>query len=192
MIKDWHKWFVCIFATVFISIFFMYDAIFINGSTGEVIVTPPVIADDDNKKDDTPTTPTEPSTKDDEKEEYTLPTYSNGFECLNDALQRFNACENYTMSYASSANSFGVVQNIKGTRILKDNSLYIETFAFCDSSLGQTWYERITTQDNQNIEYLKTKNVDRKFNYNLNGVQPKTYTNEEFSQKSVKNLKPFH
>ena len=191
MIKNWHKWFICIFATVFVSVFFMYDAIFINGSTGEVIVTPPVIADDDNKKDDTPTTPTESDKKDDEKKDDSLPTYTNGFVCLNDAMQKFNSCGKYTMSFASSANSFGVVQNIKGTRILNENSLYVETFAFCESSLGQTWYERITTNDNQSIEYIKTKNVDKKFNYNLNGTKPKVYTNEEFTNAFGKKLEAF-
>ena len=191
MIKTWHKWFVCIFATVFVSVFFMYDAIFINGSTSDIIVTPPVIADDENKDYNTSTTPTEPDIKDDEKKDETIPTYTNGFACLYDSLQRFNSCKNYNMVFSSSANSFGVIQNIKGSRILNDNSLYLETFAFCESSLGQTWYERITTNDNQNVEYIKTKNVDKNFNYNLNGAKPKIYTREEFTNTFGKKLEAF-
>lgn len=117
MIKTWHKWFVCIFAAVFVSIFFMYDAIFINASSGSSVVTPPIIIADDDIDDDKPDTPTpkpdDDAKEDDTKEEVTIPTYTNAFVCLNDALARFNSAQNYTASFASSANSFGVVQNIK-------------------------------------------------------------------------------
>lgn len=196
MIKTWHKWFVCIFAAVFVSIFFMYDAIFINASSGSSVVTPPIIIADDNIDDDKPDTPTpkpdDDTKEDDNKEEVTIPTYTNAFVCLNDALARFNNAQNYTASFASSANSFGVVQNIKGNRKKANNDFYLETFAFCDSSFGQTWYERVTSADgNKNFEYIKTKNVDSSFKYDLDEATATNYTAEEFVQKFGKKAEMF-
>ena len=68
---------------------------------------------DDDIDDDKPDTPTpkpdDDAKEDDTKEEVTIPTYTNAFVCLNDALARFNNAQNYTASFASSANSIGVV-----------------------------------------------------------------------------------
>ena len=73
-----------------------------------------------------------------------------------------------------------------------NNDFYLETFAFCDSSFGQTWYERVTSADgNKNFEYIKTKNVDSSFKYDLDEATATNYTAEEFVQKFGKKAEMF-
>lgn len=180
MIKNWHKWFICIFAAVFISIFFVYDAVFFNAGADDLeVVPPPIVIEDEELGEDNSSIVTPDESESDEKLQENIPSYINGYTCLNDAFERFDNCTKYTLSFASSGTSLGIVQNIKGVNKLDGTNRTVETYAFCESSLGQTWYERVTTTDHETFELIKTKNVDKNFNYNLDGATYTTYNKEE-------------
>lgn len=183
MIKNWHKWFVCIFAVIFVSVFFVFDAMFVNAGKN-VYVPPPIIADDEpdvtpSEPEDKPT-PT-PDDKDDDQQdqEINLPSYVNGFTCFNDALERTLKLKYYVWDYASSAVSMGVLQTVKGKKYFNGEKFASEVYAYCESSLGQRWYERITSENGQSYKYVKTENINSNLQYDLNGASEEIMRREK-------------
>lgn len=191
MIKTWHKWFICIFSVLFVSVFFMFDAMFIYGSKNLSVDTPTIDAEEEIPPVFAPIEVDDDKSQEEEKPVEVIPAYTNGYKCLNDAIDRFNNSNRYTYQFASSANSMGIIQNLKGSKQLSGNSFYGETFAFCDSSLGQTWYERITSNDGQTYEYIKTKNVNSNFEYNLDGAFPQTFSRQQLADMGSDKLEVF-
>lgn len=191
MIKTWHKWFVCIFAVIFISVYLMFDAMFISGSKGVSVDAPTIDAEEEIPPAFGPIEIEDDKPQEEEKPVEVIPSYTNGYKCLNDAIDRFYSSNRYTYQFASTANSMGIIQNVKGSKQLSNSAFYGETFAFCDSSLGQTWYERITSSDCQTYEYIKTKNVNSNFEYNLDGVSPQTYSKQQLADMGSGKLEVF-
>lgn len=176
MIKNWQKWFICIFAVAFVSIYLVFDAMFL--AKDNVELPPPIIAEEEEplppeiNGDAEPDEPiNEPTTP--------IPTYTNGYVCLEDALNRFYQSTNYVWRFASSANSLGIIQNLQGVKQLSGNKYFAETRAYCDSTLGQRWYEQITSSDLQNYNYIKTSNINSNLEYNIDGITPTAYTKQQ-------------
>lgn len=193
MIKNWQKWFVCIFAVLFISVFFVYDAMFMNQSSGTTI--PPIIAEEDGT-DPTPDAPTieikpteTPNSPSEEKKDEVIPSYNNGYTCVNDALARLNNEKYKAWSFYSEGSSMGQVQKIQGTRYFNGNSFVSEVICSTDSSLGQNWYERIVSTDMSYFHiFKKAYGTGEKITNNIDGVTPRTLNYDGLMDKSVTSL----
>lgn len=194
MIKTWQKWFVCIFAVLFVSVFFVYDAIFINQGSSTTI--PPIIAegDDETTTPDTPIIEIEPSdtpndTTDDDKQEEVIPTYSNGYKCVSDALTRLNNEKYKVWSSYSEGGALGQIQKIKSMRYYNGDSFVSECFCSTDSSLGQNWYERIVSNDMTYFHiFKKDYGTGDTVTNSIEGVNARTLNYDGLMDKSVNSL----
>lgn len=197
MIKTWHKWFVCLFAIFFVSIFFVFDATFFY--KGNNNSTPPIIADDDliidEDNDKTTTAPKDDSENDDsEKQEpsQNIPNYSNGYDCLIDALARLDAQKYFTCKFKTTYTTTNIIdftQTIEGTKYFNDIAFASDIYIHCNSSLGKTNYERILTEDRQSfVAYFA--DMDSKFNYDINSASKVEYDTKSFPIKFPERLLP--
>lgn len=193
MIKKWHKWFVCIFAVFFVSIFFVFDAMFFyKGSNSNI---PPIIADDDIISDDEPIkdddnkkdNPTDP------KPSESIFNYTNGYQCLNDTLTRLDSQRYYKSEFKTSYSTTNIIdftQTIEGTKYFNDTAFTSDIYVHCNSSLGKTNYERIITEDRQNfVAYFV--GMDSDFNYDMADAYKVEYDLESFLNKFPERLLPF-
>lgn len=184
MIKTWHKWFVIVFAVIFVSIFFVFDALFFNAKT-DANFSAPIVAEEEivTEKDTNPptedVTDTNNNNNQNSQQPQTIKNYNNGYECLNDAIDRLSKEKYYVYSYASAGTSLGNTQNTKGTKYYNGNTYRAEHFAYSDSVFGRNWYERTISDDCQTYSFTKTYSLDKNLNYNLQDASHKTYQKEE-------------
>lgn len=196
MIKTWHKWFVCIFAIFFVSIFFVFDAVFFYKGSNSNINTPIIadedIIDEDNNKQPPKEDDNKQEGKEDSEPSQTIPNYTNGFECLNDALTKLDAKKYYTCSFKTTYKTTNIIdftQTIEGTKYFNDVAFASDIYIHCNSSLGKTNYERIITEDRKNfVAYFA--DMDSKFNYDINTASKVEYDTESFPIKFPERLLP--
>ena len=196
MIKNWHKWFVCIFAVLFVSVFFVFDSIFFyKGSDSKI--NSPIIADEDIIEEDINKQPTKEDSDNQDDNEYlkpsqTIPNYTNGYECLNDALAKLDDQKYYTCAFKTTYKTTNIIdfnQTIEGTKYFNDVAFASDIYIHCNSSLGKTNYERIITEDRQKfVAYFA--NMDSKFNYDINTASIVEYDTESFPIKFPERLLP--
>lgn len=188
MIKTWHKWFIITFAVMFVSIFFVFDALFFNAKTDANFFVPIVPEEEIVTKEDA-NPPTEDvadpnnnnnnNNNQNSQQAQTIKNYTNGYECLNDAIDRLLKERYYVYSYASAGTSLGNTQNTKGTKYFNGNTYRAEHFAYSDSAFGRNWYERTISDDCQTYSFIRTYSLDKNLNYNLQNASHKTYQKEE-------------
>ena len=196
MIKNWHKWFVCIFAVLFVSVFFVFYSIFFyKGSDSKI--NSPIIADEDIIEEDINKQPTKEDSDNQDDNEYlkpsqTIPNYTNGYECLNDALAKLDDQKYYTCAFKTTYKTTNIIdfnQTIEGTKYFNDVAFASDIYIHCNSSLGKTNYERIITEDRQKfVAYFA--NMDSKFNYDINTASIVEYDTESFPIKFPERLLP--
>lgn len=185
MIKTWHKWFICISAVLFVSVYFVFDAVFFNANSN-VELSNPIVAEEEFQEVIDLNQPSENDPNLSEGETTPPPVeniknYVNGYECLNDAIGRLLSEKYYVYSYSSAGTALGNTQNTKGVKYYNGNTYRAEHYAFSNSSFGQNWYERTVSDDCQTYNFAKTYDVDKNFNYNLETVEHYSYQKEEVS-----------
>lgn len=96
-----------------------------------------------------------------------VPVYSNGFKCLEDAMEFINSCKGIkvVLNMTATADILGLgkaTQTANETITLSGDYYLKETHTSCTSSLGKTYYRYFYSNDNgQNIEYKKTSSYDK-------------------------------
>lgn len=162
MLKTWHKWFVCLFAMLFVSVFFMVDARFFSNSS---VSSESEILEDLEHEMDNEQIVVPPSTDSSENNNQStvekIPNYKNAYTCLSDAYARFDNSKYYSYISVMQGTSMGFTQSVKNYNYYSDGLFSTEAFAYSDVSLGSSFYERTTAYDKENITRIKTPNVYR-------------------------------
>lgn len=107
---------------------------------------------------------TEPGDVDDEEEDEVVPFYSNGYNCVTDALKLIDNCKGYktTANLTAITDIMGIgsaTQTAKEIMITSGNYYFKETFANCTISFGQNYYRYFYSNDGENVEYKKTSKI---------------------------------
>ena len=186
MIKKWHIYFVCIFAVILVSLFFVLDAFTTSTSKStQTIIT----TEQTESYKYFPTITATPESNNKISQSFGA---NDGYKCYQNAMTLLDKEQYYTYNYMTVASALSNVQKINGMRYFNDKQFYSQIYAYSTSVFGQVWFEEISSENSTSYTIKKTNSLDQDYNYNLNDAKINVYSRDEMLNYCGDRLKIFN